>query len=262
NGTQTAGTYFELNGSGDNGALLDTHPTTGLVNGRTDPLLEYGRYVYTINPGAGPGGGGGGGGQDDPGQSSVPVLRGMKPRRGSTLGGTVVTLVGANFQGVTEILFGTTSVRTFQVYAGRRIVVTAPPNAPGPAFVRVRTASGLSDLTPLGRFLYEGGSAPGGGGGGGDGQGQPAFVKVISGLEEAVAFGMGQGLCSPWPGLGQDGLISPLRWASSAYLDPLPPPEKAAACLPLRKTASGAGTAPVLDWYFADLLKEDRDLTV
>jgi hypothetical protein len=60
-GTGLDGTFFELPGSGVNGAFLDANASTGLVHGNRESPQQPGRYVFRIRSGAAPVGGSVGG---------------------------------------------------------------------------------------------------------------------------------------------------------------------------------------------------------
>ena len=50
NGTGVAGTYYEFNGSGVPGALLDSNPITGLIHNSRDSAIP-GRYIFEVHGG-------------------------------------------------------------------------------------------------------------------------------------------------------------------------------------------------------------------
>ncbi len=150
-GTGIPGNYHEFYGSGINGYFLDSS-TTGLIYGSYGDA--QGRYVFNI-----PGSGGGPVGPGDT-LSKTPVIRGIKPGRGPTSGGTRGYLVGVNFIGTTAVLFGDTRVTSFRVITPGRIAFQTPPHLAGVVDVRVITAQGTSALSPADRFTYATGQGP------------------------------------------------------------------------------------------------------
>ena len=83
-----------------------------------------------------------------------PSVTGVSPNSGSTAGGTVVTVTGAGFTGVTGVAFGTTSAPTYTVDSDTQITVTSPARAAGTVDIRVTTSAGTSTATTADRFTY------------------------------------------------------------------------------------------------------------
>jgi hypothetical protein len=78
---------------------------------------------------------------------AAPIPTGISPAAGSTLGGTVLTLSGANFiGGVTEVDFDG-QLGTVDAVTPTSLSVTTPPHVAGPAVVTVTTAGASAALT-------------------------------------------------------------------------------------------------------------------
>jgi len=88
----------------------------------------------------------------------VPSVTGISPATGPTTGGTSVTITGTNFNGATNVLFGTVPASSFTVNGNGSISATAPGEASGTVDVTVVTAGGTSASNSADRFLYQ--SAP------------------------------------------------------------------------------------------------------
>ncbi|HEY2180560.1 MAG TPA: IPT/TIG domain-containing protein [Solirubrobacteraceae bacterium] len=85
----------------------------------------------------------------------APVVTAVTPGHGPTAGGTKVTIKGANFNGATEVHFGTKAVA---VSAGSptEIETVTPSGAAGRVHVTVTTPTGVSAESRADTFLYEG----------------------------------------------------------------------------------------------------------
>lgn len=84
----------------------------------------------------------------------APSISGLAPRLGKVVGGTDVTITGANFVPGATVTFGTTSATNVRYLSPTSLIVTAPPRAAGKAPVTVRTLAGASVTTPAAQFLY------------------------------------------------------------------------------------------------------------
>jgi len=73
-----------------------------------------------------------------------PTIAAVSPATGSTLGGTVVTLNGANLTGATAVRFGDLPATSFAVNSTNQITATTPPSTAGAASVSVTTVGGLN----------------------------------------------------------------------------------------------------------------------
>ncbi len=95
---------------------------------------------------------------DDFVYTDKPVVMSIDPTAGSTAGGTVVTVTGINFTGVTGVTFGGTAVTASNV-SDTSLTVTSPAHAAaGSVDILVTTAAGTSDNTAADNFTY--GSTP------------------------------------------------------------------------------------------------------
>ena len=111
---------------------------TGTVNVRVitsqgeSPKVPADRYTYAIQP--------------------LKVM-GVSPATGSTAGGTVVTISGGGFTGVTAVTFGTTAAASFTFVSDSTIQATAPAGK-GTVDVTVTTPAGTSRPTLVDHFSY------------------------------------------------------------------------------------------------------------
>lgn len=86
--------------------------------------------------------------------SARPVVTGLSIHRDSTWGGRRLTIGGANFVGVSQVLFGTRDADIRAVLSSTQIVVEVPWAPVSLVDVRVRTAAGLSAITSADRFRF------------------------------------------------------------------------------------------------------------
>jgi len=84
----------------------------------------------------------------------APVVATVTPSSGTTAGGTVVALEGANFSGATGVSFGGTPAANFIVNSAASITATAPPRAAGTINITVTTAGGTSATGAANQFTY------------------------------------------------------------------------------------------------------------
>jgi hypothetical protein len=142
NGSGNPGTNIELNGSGVEGAFLDTNPATGLVNGSRNTGVP-GSYLFTVRPGGGP---------------LAPIIRptvtAVQPASGPTSGGTTVTITGSNFTRVIDVYFGLTRASSFAVNSASKITARSPAHVAGTVDIRVVTATANSAPVAADRFTY------------------------------------------------------------------------------------------------------------
>ncbi|MGP3535803.1 IPT/TIG domain-containing protein [Microbacterium sp. RD1] len=80
-----------------------------------------------------------------------PVIAALTPGTGPQTGGTVVTITGVNFTGVTRVTFDGVDGTNLVVVSDTELRVTTPAGAPGAAEVRVFSPAGVSDP---GSFVY------------------------------------------------------------------------------------------------------------
>ena len=86
--------------------------------------------------------------------ASAPVVNGVSPAAGPLVGGTVVTVTGANLTGATKVLFGTTAGTALTVLSATQLKVTAPAHPAGVVDILVTTPNGTSAVTTADRYTY------------------------------------------------------------------------------------------------------------
>ena len=84
----------------------------------------------------------------------APVVTGVSPATGSTLGGDAVTITGTGFNGVTNVYFGITDVTSFTSVSYTQIVLNSPSHGEGLVDVRVKTPGGTSAVVTADHFTY------------------------------------------------------------------------------------------------------------
>jgi hypothetical protein len=86
---------------------------------------------------------------------TAPTVTGLSQTGGGTGGGTVVTITGSNFTGVTAVNFGTVAAG-FTFVSDGCLIATSPPQAPAinPVDVTVMTTSGTSATSSADKFTY------------------------------------------------------------------------------------------------------------
>jgi len=85
---------------------------------------------------------------------SNPAVASVTPSRGTTGGGTAVTIVGARLNEVEVVEFGGVNATHVVEDSATEVTVTTPAHAPGQVDVTVRTPHGSSEATALDRFTY------------------------------------------------------------------------------------------------------------
>jgi hypothetical protein len=85
---------------------------------------------------------------------AAPVIRTVTPARGSTKGGTLVTITGSNFIRVTKVTFGGKRARTGTPSSPGSLRVTAPAGTAGQVDIRVSTAYGTSAVVTADHYEY------------------------------------------------------------------------------------------------------------
>jgi hypothetical protein len=83
---------------------------------------------------------------------TAPSVSAISPASGTTLGGTQVTITGANLNGATQVSFGGTAATAFVVNSSSQVVATAPALTPGTYDVTVTTPYGTSSTSPADQF--------------------------------------------------------------------------------------------------------------
>jgi hypothetical protein len=85
---------------------------------------------------------------------AAPVIRAVSPARGSTEGGTLVTITGSNFIRVTRVTFGGKRARIGTPSSPGSLRVTAPAGTAGQVDIRVSTAYGTSAVVTADHYKY------------------------------------------------------------------------------------------------------------
>lgn len=85
--------------------------------------------------------------------SAVPQVSSVSPNHGLTNGGTLVTITGIYFVGVSKVFFGSQSA-SFTVNSNSQITAVLPPGNVGVVDVTVVTLNGTSPITENDRFTY------------------------------------------------------------------------------------------------------------
>jgi hypothetical protein len=82
-----------------------------------------------------------------------PTVTGVTPSSGPATGGTVVTILGTNFTGTSQVRFGGVPAASFKVNSDTSITATSPAEAPGTVDVTVYNA-GASATGPADKFTF------------------------------------------------------------------------------------------------------------
>jgi len=85
---------------------------------------------------------------------AAPRIASVEPRMGSGYGGTVVTIRGSGFVGVSRVLFGTTAARSYTVHNSLLLTAVSPAHSGGTVDVRVITFVGTTAASPRDQFTY------------------------------------------------------------------------------------------------------------
>ena len=84
----------------------------------------------------------------------APTVTAVSPARGSTAGGTPVTITGTGFDGATAVTFGGTPATSFSVLSDSQITAISPPGTAGANNVTVATVNGTSATGVADQFAY------------------------------------------------------------------------------------------------------------
>jgi alpha-tubulin suppressor-like RCC1 family protein len=85
--------------------------------------------------------------------SYVPIVTSVSPSNGSQEGGTKVTILGSNFEGVTAVEFGAVAATEVQVVSPTEVTATSPAGV-GTVDVTLVGPGGPSVTTPADKFIY------------------------------------------------------------------------------------------------------------
>jgi IPT/TIG domain len=83
-----------------------------------------------------------------------PTVSSISPTSGPSTGGTAVTIVGSDFNGVSAVSFGGLPAAIYPVDSEERIVARSPAAPPGPVDVTVTTVAGKSATGSADVFTY------------------------------------------------------------------------------------------------------------
>jgi DNA-binding beta-propeller fold protein YncE len=88
-------------------------------------------------------------------QAGRPVVTGVSPASGPTIGGTIVTITGTSFTAATLVDFGTTAASSVVINsAGTQITATSPAESAGTVNVTVIGPGGTSAVSAADQFTY------------------------------------------------------------------------------------------------------------
>ena len=88
---------------------------------------------------------------------ALPAVTNVSPVAGPTTGGTLVTITGNNFTGISGadgVQFGTTNATSYTVINSTVISAIAPPHAQGTIDVRVKNGAGQSATSAASKYSY------------------------------------------------------------------------------------------------------------
>jgi hypothetical protein len=83
-----------------------------------------------------------------------PSVSVVKPASGPFSGDRKVTLIGANLEGVTAVMFGAKPALSFTVRSARKIIAYSPSAAVGKVTIRVTSPTGTSGASPVDTYTY------------------------------------------------------------------------------------------------------------
>lgn len=84
----------------------------------------------------------------------TPTVSSVSPTRGTTAGGTTITIAGTNFVGVTSVKFGTVAAASFTVKSATSIIATAPAESAATVNISVTNIAGTSAAVSGDHFTY------------------------------------------------------------------------------------------------------------
>jgi len=85
----------------------------------------------------------------------VPAVTSINPASGPATGGTTVTITGANFTGLTTVMFGGASAASFTLNSDTSITATSPAGSAGTVDIVVTTPAGTSATSAADQFTYQ-----------------------------------------------------------------------------------------------------------
>ena len=85
---------------------------------------------------------------------TTPIVTHVNPHRGSTSGGTAVTISGSNLSGASVVDFGANPATDVTVITSHLLTATSPAGSAGPVDVTVTTPLGTSQTDTGDQFTY------------------------------------------------------------------------------------------------------------
>lgn len=119
------------------------------------PMLSFGMPMV---PGAGPMGSGGGSGGGP--ATAAPTITAVAPNVGALAGGTLVTVTGTQFIGLTgaaAVKFGANNATSYTVLSPTALTAVSPAGLAGTVDVRVTNPIGTSAIVVADQFTYSAG---------------------------------------------------------------------------------------------------------
>lgn len=81
-------------------------------------------------------------------------IRDVSPHRGTTAGGTLVTITGGGFQAGDEVYFGDRKAQSWEYIGPGTMRAISPARGPGPVHVTVASTNGVTQFDPGDQFTY------------------------------------------------------------------------------------------------------------
>ena len=85
----------------------------------------------------------------------APTVTSLGPSSGPAVGGTIVTITGANLSGTTAVMFGGVPATSFTIVNSTTITAISPARAAGPVDVVITTPGGNLDRDALFTFMLQ-----------------------------------------------------------------------------------------------------------
>ena len=85
-----------------------------------------------------------------------PTFKKLEPRKGSTVGGTHVTIVGTGFTEATVVMFGSAEATSFKVESDTKIIAVTPAEPAATVQVTVTTPSGTTETSSKSTYKFQG----------------------------------------------------------------------------------------------------------
>jgi hypothetical protein len=87
---------------------------------------------------------------------TAPVVTGVSPPSGPTIGATSVTISGCAFGGTSGVKFGSNNATSFNAVSDRQITATTPAHSSGIVDVTVTSTAGTSAISAADQFTFSG----------------------------------------------------------------------------------------------------------